>query len=211
MNSKPKLKILELFCGTKSISKALHKLLGNKVEIISLDIESKYKPTICTDIMTWDYKSAFPVGYFDFVWASPPCTFYSQGKHMLRDKSNLEANRKESDKIVQRVLDIIQYYSPRSFLVENPATGDLKNRKVIQGIPHTDACYCRYGYVYSKRTRFWGSANLINQLNLKVCCKSDHCQHSSITTKGNLKHHYSIASGPSKGYLPSKDMWILMR
>ena len=98
-------------------------------------------------------------------------------------------------------------------MLENPQTGELKNRDVIRGIPYVDACYCMYGYVYSKRTRFWGSANLIDQLKpvLKVCCKTDHCPYSSITTKGNLKHHYSIASGPSKGYRPMKEMWQMMR
>ena len=213
MKTKAKLQVLELFKGTGSISKALHKLLGDRVEVVSLDIESKYKPTICTDIMQWDYKSAFPPGRFDFIWASPVCHYYSMGKRMVRDKSNLEANRKESDKMVQRVLDIIQYFKPKAWLMENPQTGCLKTRDVVRGIPFADANYCRYGYVYSKRTRFWGNQGLIDKLKplLKVCCKKDHCQHSSITSKGNLKHHYSIASGPSKGYRPMKEMWKMMR
>ena len=208
-----KLKVLELFKGTGSISKALRKLLGDRVEVVSLDIEPKFQPTICTDISQWKYKKEFPVGNFDFIHASPVCHHYSMGKRGVKDKSKQEANRIDSDKMVQRVLDIIDYFQPKSWLLENPQTGELKNRDVVAGIPFADACYCRYDYVYAKKTRFWGSANLIDQLKpvLKICSKIDHCQHSSITNKDNLKHHYSIASGPSKGYRPQKIMWQMMR
>jgi len=41
-----KLKVLELFKGTGSISKALHKIFGDRVEVVSLDIEPKYQPRI---------------------------------------------------------------------------------------------------------------------------------------------------------------------
>ena len=208
-----KLKVLELFKGTGSISKALRNLLGNRVEVVSLDIDSKFQPTICTDILQWNYTQAFPVGYFHFIHASPVCHHYSMGKRGVKDKSMQEANRIDSDKMVQRVLDIISHFQPTVWLLENPQTGELKNRAVVAGIPFADACYCRYGYAYAKKTRFWGSANLVDQLKpvLKICCKRDHCQHSSITNKDNLKHYYSIASGPSKGYRPMKEMWKMMR
>ena len=88
-----KLKVLELFKGTGSISKALHNLLGDRVEIVSLDIEPKFQPTICTDIFDWKYKKEFPVGYFHFIHASPVCHHYSMGKRNVKDKSMQEANR----------------------------------------------------------------------------------------------------------------------
>ena len=46
------MKLLELFSGTKSISKAL----DNKYEeIISVDILNKNNPTFCCDILLWDF------------------------------------------------------------------------------------------------------------------------------------------------------------
>ena len=61
-------RLLELFCGTKSVGRAFE-AAGWKV--VSLDIVSKFKPTIlCGDYTT------FP-GHFDMVWASPVCTEYS--------------------------------------------------------------------------------------------------------------------------------------
>lgn len=95
-----KLRILELFKGTGSISKVLHHLLGDRFEVVSLDIEPKYQPTICIDIMEWEYKRAYPIGYFHFIWASPVCHHYSMGKRLCRDKTLQEANRIESDKMV---------------------------------------------------------------------------------------------------------------
>ena len=56
------MKILELFKGSGSITE-YYKDTDN--EVISLDILEKYSPTICCDIMDWDYK-IYPTGYFDY-------------------------------------------------------------------------------------------------------------------------------------------------
>ena len=53
------MKVLELFKGSGSISEYFE---NTDNEIISLDIVSKYLPTICCDIMEWDYKE-YPVGH----------------------------------------------------------------------------------------------------------------------------------------------------
>ena len=65
-------RLLELFCGTKSVCRAFE---AAGWEVVSLDIVSKFEPTILCDIRSWDY-TAFP-GHFDMVWASPVCTEYS--------------------------------------------------------------------------------------------------------------------------------------
>ena len=72
------MRILELFKGTGSITKYF--IDNNDVEVISLDILEKYKPTICSDIMTFDYKQ-FDIGYFDIIWASPECKIFSVLQH----------------------------------------------------------------------------------------------------------------------------------
>ena len=48
------MKILELFKGTGSITNHFEDM--DNVEVISLDILKKYNPTICCDIMDFDYK-----------------------------------------------------------------------------------------------------------------------------------------------------------
>ena len=43
-------------------------------EVITVDCERKFSPTICCDIMNLDYKS---FGKFDYLHAGVPCTTYS--------------------------------------------------------------------------------------------------------------------------------------
>ena len=52
-------RLLELFCGTKSIGRAFE---AAGWEVVSLDIVSKFEPTILCDIRSWDY-ALFPPGH----------------------------------------------------------------------------------------------------------------------------------------------------
>ena len=65
------MRVLELFSGTHSVGKVA-KELG--YEVLSLDMDGNADINI--DILDWDYKQ-YPVGYFDIVWASPPCNTFS--------------------------------------------------------------------------------------------------------------------------------------
>ena len=60
------MKLLELFSGTGSVG-SVAKNMGWTV--VSLDLKGA---DINCDILQWKYKK-YPVKYFDFVWASPPC------------------------------------------------------------------------------------------------------------------------------------------
>ncbi len=161
---------LELFCGTKSVGKAFEKLGW---EVISLDMDPKANPTICCDIMSWFYPGAFPQGHFDFIHASPPCTHYSIAR-TTGGPRDLEG----ADAIVQRTLDIIHYFRPMVWTLENPQTGLLKTRGVVEGYPFVDACYCRYSdgvnHRYRKATRFWGNSHWIPR---SMRTKRSPCEH----------------------------------
>jgi site-specific DNA-cytosine methylase len=142
------MKLLELFSGTKSVSKAV----GNKfTEIVSLDNINKYNPTICSDILKWDYTQ-YPSGYFDVIWASPPCTEYS----LLKQNTGMNTNIDLADSIVLKVFDIIDYFKPTKWFIENPQTGLLKKRPFMELLPYYDVDYCRFSdWGYKKRTRIW--------------------------------------------------------
>ena len=71
-------RLLELFCGTKSIGRAFE---AAGWEVVSLNIVSKFEPTILCDIRSWDY-TLFPPGHFDMVCTSPVCTEYSRALTM---------------------------------------------------------------------------------------------------------------------------------
>jgi site-specific DNA-cytosine methylase len=153
------MKILELFSGTKSVSKAYPNL-----DIVSLDIIDKHKPTIVCDILEWDYKKDYAEGYFDIVWASPPCIEYS----ILKNNTGMATNLELADKIVLKTLEIIDYFKPKKWFIENPQTGLLKKREFMKDIPFYDVDYCRFSdWGYRKRTRIWTNTKYENKLCLK--------------------------------------------
>tara|TARA_R100000773_G_scaffold44276_2_gene44831 strand:+ start:3444 stop:4082 length:639 start_codon:yes stop_codon:yes gene_type:complete len=162
------MKLLELFSGTQSIGKVA-KTKGYKV--ISLDINDyngKYIPTHKVDILDFDYKK-YPQDYFDIIWASPPCVHYSRlqyswlgrkkkinGDLVTFTREMLERNMDISDKWVLKVFEIIDYFNPRSWFIENPESSNLKNRHFMKDKPYYDVDYCRYcDWGYRKRTRIW--------------------------------------------------------
>jgi hypothetical protein len=139
------MRLLELFCGTKSVS---HAVGANYTEVVSVDILPRFAPTICTNIMDWDY-TVYPPGHFDDIWASPPCTQYSKAKTRgVRDLAGANA-------IVARTLEIIRYFNPVRWYMENPETGLLKDQEVVRGLPYIVFDYCRFGLSYRKRTAIW--------------------------------------------------------
>lgn len=70
------MRLLELFCGTKSVSKVFNKY---NFQTYSIDIMKKYEPAEIINILDFDYKK-FKPGYFHVILASPPCTEYSIAK-----------------------------------------------------------------------------------------------------------------------------------
>ena len=178
---KEKIKVLELFAGTKSFSKELDK---DKYEVPSLDILKKFNPDVCIDIMQLDYKNLnFKP---DIIWSSPPCTEYSHAKR--RGVRDIEG----ANKIVKRTLEIINYFKPKYWFLENPQTGLLKDQEFMKGLPYVDVSYCKYGFNYRKQTRIWTN---LNNWQGKTCNKDCH----AIIKEGNRRRHKtSFGNGRSK-------------
>ena len=93
-------KLLELFKGTGSVADAFERIGW---EVTSVDMFAKFKPTHVCNILDFDFKQD-PTDYFDFVWASPPCTEFSIAKTLgTRDLPG-------ATKVVEKTLEIIRYF-----------------------------------------------------------------------------------------------------
>ena len=149
------MRVLELFSGTGSVGRVCHE---KGYDVISLDINGK--ADITCDILHWNY-SEYPNTFFDIIWASPDCTHYSKAK--TRGVRNL----RYANSLVLKTLEIISYFNPRYWYIENPQTGLLKKQPFMKNIPFIDADYCMYGFTYRKSTRFWTNV----KAELKLCNK----------------------------------------
>lgn len=178
------MRLLELFSGTGSVRKAVGHLFD---EIVSIDILQKFNPTECCDILEWDYTK-YPPGYFDVVWASPPCTEYSA---VLYGRPTRVRDLTGADAIVKRTLDIIDYIKPVKWFIENPQTGLLKTRDIMTGIPYVDVDYCKYGYTYRKRTRIWTNVNYTGKLCKKDCGNIVNNRHKNAIGNGTYTEHWN--------------------
>ena len=170
--------VLELFSGTGSIGKVCEKLGWNS---ISVDLE--LPATHECDIMDFDYKQ-YPKDYFSIVWASPPCCSFSilQGSWIGRHKrvdgvlvlfteEQRQLDMLEGDQLVKRTLEIIDYFNPEIWFMENPQSGKLKDRDFMKDIPYYDVDYCKYSdWGYRKRTRIWTNKKDWNNLMCKKDC-----------------------------------------
>jgi len=153
------LKVLELFSGTGSVGKCC-KQLGWETVSVDLISESTHK----CDIMDFDYKQ-YSKDEFDIVWASPPCTNYSKlqdswlgrmRKGQIYTKEIQEKEMKQDDKLVLKTLEIIDYFNPHYWFIENPASSKMKDREFMKDLNFYLVDYCMYSnWGYRKRTRIW--------------------------------------------------------
>jgi hypothetical protein len=174
--------ILDLCAGTGSVQRAVP-----RAKVVSVDIDPKNKPTIVADVLSWDYAKAFPIGYFDIIWASPPCTHYSMAKTKgIRDYAKYDA-------IVKRCFEIIMYYRSNYWFVENPGGGAHLHKRPFMKTRWNkylhECCYCRYGYPYKKTTHIWTN----RKINLKMCTIKTPCKY--VRRYG--KHPFVAQSGPN--------------
>ena len=101
------MKLLELFSGTKGISKVFE---AAGWDCTTLDLSDKHKPTILANILEWDY-TVYKPWVVDYIHCSPVCTEYS------RALTTRPRKLKEADKLVEKCLEILNYFKPRYFTI----------------------------------------------------------------------------------------------
>tara|TARA_R110000796_G_scaffold101241_1_gene209967 strand:- start:450 stop:869 length:420 start_codon:yes stop_codon:yes gene_type:complete len=92
--------------------------------------------------------------------------------------------REEGLPLLYKAREIIDYFKPKYYFIENPDTGRMKN--FITDLPFIRVCYCRYGYDNKKATRIWTN---LERFDAKWCNHKKHATHIGMTRKNlSLKH-----------------------
>ena len=152
---------LELFSGSGHLSGSAR---AAGYETFTVDIESKYNPDLALDIIKIR-KNMLP-GSADVIWASPPCTYFSNlniGNHW--DKIDLgyrnyyyvptTPEARSALRILNKMFKVIRWLKPMYYFIENPRAG-LRHFPYMKSIPfRKTVSYYDYGFDYFKPTDIW--------------------------------------------------------
>ena len=180
------MKALELFAGSRSFGKVAEKF---GYEVVSVDINPFENIDLVVDILEFDYSKV------DFkpiiIWCSPPCTYFSVasiGHHWHEDHTPKTEEAILGMQILNKTLEIIEYYKPDYFFIENPVG---KMRRKIKGINRATVTYCSYGDTRMKPTDIW-SNHIYDMFNTEGWRPKPQC------FAGNTKCHHEAAPRGSK-------------
>ena len=168
-------KLLELFCGTKSISNAFE---SAGWEVYNVDWDPKFKPSLVADIGKISLEDIIELcgGVPDVVWLSPDCTTYSIAaisKHRRKNDSTgdlepISDYAKTCDKVNSHIIDlVINKLKPKIYFIENPRSG-MRKMSFVKDLPRYTVTYCQYGDTRQKPTDIWTN---YKEPNFKEPCK----------------------------------------
>lgn len=177
-----KLKVLELFAGTRSIGKAFKK---HGHEVYSVEWDKQHDDIdLYIDIMELTSEMVIEkFGKPDIIWASPDCTTYSIAgiyHHRIKeDNGNLKPvseKTKFADQLNVHLLKLINELNPKYYFIENPR-GGMRKMDFVKTLPRYTVTYCQYGDFRMKPTDIFTNHH---EPNFKPMCKNgDPCHVSA--------------------------------
>lgn len=200
-----KLRVLDLCCGTKSVERCLRALCSpdsipkkrrarrDRYEYVSLDIEGQWTPSILGSVVNWRTHLAsmnpqyIRPGYWDVIWASPPCAKFSRAKAGRATPAEIS----HSAKLVKACRQAIDELAPSAWYLENSMNA-LRHHRVVKGLPAPIiVSYCMYGTAYRKDTMLYTN---VPGLQLDKCRVGHLCQWRK---QGYAKHSRTAQWGAS--------------
>jgi hypothetical protein len=120
-------RMLDIYSGLGGASEAFVQA-GWEVHRLENNVLLKDVPqTQMVDVLSWPFEE-LPSGYYDFIWASPDCTDFSNGYNAPGPKAKREGREFSPDlSLVLKAKEIIDYFQPPWWVIENVAGG----RKII--------------------------------------------------------------------------------
>lgn len=203
-----KMILLEMFAGTRSISKAFEER-GHKT--FSIEWNKDFENIdLYEDINNVTAKDIIKLcgGVPDVIWASPDCTTYSVAAISHHRKKNEETGNldpisdyaKFCDKTNIHVLELIEELKPKYYFIENPR-GGLRTMNFMRGLYRYTVTYCQYGDSRMKPTDIW--TNCLNP-NFKPACKNgDRCHEAA--PRGSITGTQGLKNAKERSIIP-KDL-----
>lgn len=137
----------------------------NGYEVIQIDIQHGI------DILEWDYKS-IPKNEVFGILAAVPCTDYAvSGARWFAEKDK-DGRTEQSQKLVAKTKEIIDYFNPDFWVIENPISRIHKlnpwmGEPKMYFHPYEFAGYGFEDERYTKKTSLWGKFELPVKKSLK--------------------------------------------
>jgi hypothetical protein len=164
------LNALELFCGEGIVTQELCEL---KFNVKSIDNNPDSYATNVLDIRTAKYKDIGDVP--DFIWASPPCTTFSNlagGSHRNIPAGEFEKSQEAHDHndLFAQMVYIMRWAKSKNphliVVIENPQAQMQKSPDMIEfmktfGLHKATVHYCAFGRLDKKPTNLWTNVSYI--------------------------------------------------
>lgn len=144
-----RLKVLELFSGTRSIGKAFERR-GH--EVYSVDWDTQFEANWYTDIERVKADEVLKrFGRPDVCWLSPDCSSYSIAAISKHRRKNMETGvldpvsdyARKCDRVNLNCMRLLRDLQPALFFIENPR-GGMRHMQWLQVIPRNTVTYCAY-------------------------------------------------------------------
>ncbi len=199
-------KMLDLFCGTKSMAKAFERAGW---ETYTVDWDNQFNPTLCCDVNTLTVEKIIELcgGKPDFVHLSPDCSSYSVAAISRHRRKNEKTGNldpisdyaKFCDKTNTYIIDlIINQLQPAYWTIENPRSG-MRKMDFVKGLPRYTTTYCQWGDTRMKPTDIW--TNLPNP-NFPCCKNGDKCHEAA--PRGSRTGTQGIKGAKDRSRIPDK-------
>ena len=205
-------RMLELFCGTKSVGNEFRKA---GYEVISLDFDKKFNATHVEDILNWDY-TIYPPDHFDVIWASPDCTTwtvatggkYRLKKHIYGLNNEHQPKATVGNNMILRLIEIIKYFgdvywyieNPRGLLIHFPPLVDFIKENKENGYNNTLVYYGNYNWGFPKPTHIWSNLRLWGKEDKPLMPEDTYTIHNRIRNNVLKEERYYKAYGGTPEY-----------
>lgn len=197
-----KLKVLDLFAGTRSIAKAFE---ARGHETFSIEWDEQHENidwyADMFDVTAEDIRERF--GQPDVVWASPPCNRFSVasiGRHWIKGTNEPKTEEaKEGLRLLEHTIKLIHDLNPTYWFIENPR-GKMRKVDVMQDLPRYTVTYCQYGDTRMKPTDIW--TNHPNPKFKPACKNGDPCHVAA--PRGSRTGTQGIKGSVARSVIPAE-------